>query len=184
MEPQPSDQIPEPHQDPTPTASQIEPRGQDGLVEMEPYEWQATEFMHHEKSLSWYLYLAAGLAVLLGIAVFTRQWLLIALFATMAGAIVVYARKPPRVLQYRIDADGITIEDKSYPFGFFLSFAILPDAEWHAIDLEPTRRFMPRLTLLFTDDSLNDIASRLELQLPRVDREPDFIERLSRRVRF
>lgn len=150
----------------------------------EPYVWQASEYMHHEKGAAWYASLGAGVLLLVLIAILTKQWLSIAVFASMAAAIFVYARKPPRTLTYQLDSKGITVEDKLFPFETFHSFAVLPDVEWHAIDLDPTRRFMPRLTVLFTDESYDEIVARLERHLPRVEREPDLIERLSRRLRF
>lgn len=148
------------------------------------YSWQASEYVHHHKGLSWYAGLAGILIVLLAIAVLTKQWLSIAVFAVMGAAIAVYANKPPRVLTYELDGTSIAIEGKVYPYKTFRSFSVMRDAEWHSIDLEPTQRFMPRMTLLFADDDYDTIVSHLDLHLPQVDRKPDVIERLSRYLRF
>lgn len=148
------------------------------------FQWQASEYVQHNKGLGWYLTLGGIVLALLAIAIFTQQWLSIAVFVVMAAAVVVYAHKPPRVLLYQLDAKGILIEGKAYAYSQFRSFGVLPDLSWHTIDLEPTQRFMPRLTIIFDDEDFDSIVDHLSFHLPRVDRQPDLVERLTRFTRF
>ncbi len=150
----------------------------------ETFSWQASEYVHHHKGVGWYAGLFLLVAVLLLAAVVFKLWLSVGVFLAMGVAIAVYAHKPPRVLTYELDAKNITIEGKAYPFNTFRSFGVLSDESWHTIDLEPTKRFMPRLTVLFSDEDFDDIVAHLEAHLPRADREPDFVERLTRYLRF
>lgn len=160
--------------------------GEDELLESdEPtFQWQASEYVQHHKGVGWYLGLVAIVLILLGVAFINQQWLGIAVLLVMAIAVVVYANKPPRILTYMLDFKGITIESKFYAYDQFRSFSVLQDSEWHAIDLEPTQRFMPRLTIIFVSEDLDGIVEHLSLHLPRTDRQPDLIERLTRYVRF
>jgi hypothetical protein len=148
------------------------------------FQWQASEYVQHNKGMGWYLALAGIVLALLAIAIFTQQWLSIAVFLVMAAAVVVYAHKPPRILLYQLDANGIVIEGKSYAYSQFRSFGVLPDLSWHTIDLEPTQRFMPRLTIIFDEEDFDSIVDHLSFHLPRVDRQPDLVERLTRFTRF
>jgi len=148
------------------------------------FAWQASEYVHHDKGKAWYGLLGLVVIALLAVAYFTHQWLSIAVFAVMAVAVIVYAKKPPRTLTYELSEDGISIDGHDYPFGQFRSFAVMPDLSWHAIDLEPTQRFMPRLTVLFESTDLDAVVGHLSQYLPRVDRQPDVIERLTRYLRF
>ena len=148
------------------------------------YTWQASEYIHHHKGMAWYGGLGGGLLILIVVAALFHSWLSIGVFAVMGAAIAVYAHKPPRVLTYELDSTSVSIEGKTFPYSNFRSFAVLSETEWHAIDLEPTARFSPRLTVLFSDADFDTIVSHLELHLPRVDRDPDLIERASRYLRF
>jgi hypothetical protein len=162
----------------------VEPQEQyeDGV---EPaFQWQASEYVQHHKGAGWYIALGLVFLVLIGIAAVTQQWLSIAVLLVMAAAVGVYAHKPPRTLLYQLDEDGITIEERQYPYEQFRSFAVLQDESWHAIDLEPTQRFMPRLTVIFDSEDLDGIVEHLSLHLPRADREPDLVEKLTRYLRF
>jgi len=148
------------------------------------FSWQASEFIHHQKSASWYAVLALITVALVALAIVTRQWFSIALFATMTVAVVVYASKEPRILSYRIDNTGITIDNKPNPYKNFKSYSVLKDTGWHMIDLDPTQRFMPRVSIIFDNEDLDKITALLDTKLPRIDREPDWIEKLTRSIRF
>ena len=158
---------------------------QEGDTSIDPeLSWQASEYLHHKKPAAWYIGLFAIVAGLVAIAFFTRQWLSIAVFAVMAVTLAVYAHKAPRVLDYALDDHGVTIDRKFYPYTSFRSFAVIQDVGWHLIDLEPTQRFMPRLNILFEDDKFDAIVSVLRMHLPESDRQPDWIERLTRYLKF
>ena len=118
------------------------------------------------------------------LAAITRQWLSIGVFAAMGLALGVYAGKSPRVLSYQLDEKGLTIGDKFHPYDRFRSFGVIEDVAWHSIDLEPTQRFMPRLSIMFDSQHFDQIVEILTRQLPRQDRRPDWAERLSRRLKF
>lgn len=146
--------------------------------------WQASEYVHHDKRTAWHLGLFAIIAVLIAVAVITHEWLSIGVFVVMGVALVIYGNKQPRVLNYTITETGITIGPKDYPFESFKSFSVVQDVAWHVIDLEPTKRFMPRLSILFEDAQLDAIVGALASHLPEEDRLPDPIERLARYLKF
>ncbi len=153
-------------------------------VDEPAFSWQASEYIQHHKGLAWYVLLGVVVLIFVIVAAILKLWLGIALFLVMGAAIAVYAKKEPRILNYSLDTSGVTIEGKHYPYNSFRSFSVFQDIEWHSIELDPTQRFMPRLTLLFSDDDIADIADHLSLHLPHNDRQPDFIERITRRLRF
>lgn len=193
-EPEAEDGEADPKDKPEPEAKAKEP--EDELNEMTPAEleearanevafsWQASEFVHHHKGPAWYAVLVGVLVVLVTGAALLHFWLEIGAFLAMGAAIMVYASKPPRTLTYELTPKGIVIEGKKYPFAEFGSFGVLKDEEWHSIDLEPVKRFSPRITVLFDSDDFDSIVGHLELHLPRADRDPDVIEKATRYLRF
>jgi hypothetical protein len=148
------------------------------------YAWEASEYIFHEKPTGWYLGMWGIIAVLCVGLGLLRQWLSIGVIVVMALAVAIYSRRPPRTLHYQITDTGIGIDGKISPFSNFKSYGVLEEVGWHEVDLEPARRFMPRLTLICESDDIPVIDEALAQHLPRVDREPDFIERASRYLRF
>ncbi len=152
--------------------------------EIEPMSWQASEFVHHQKQTMWYLALVGIVLALIGIAVVTHQWFSIAVFIAMTAALFTYANKPPRTLSYELNEQGIQIDNKFYHYGQFRSFSVISDVGWHSVELDPVQRFMPRLTILFDTKDFEKIIQLLSLELPRVDRHPDLIEQITRKLKF
>lgn len=148
------------------------------------FRWQASEYVHHHKSAQWYYGLGAVFVALVVIATISQYWIEIGLFSVMTLAIVVYARKPPRLLTYELTPKGISVEGRMHPYSQFRSFGVVPDIDWHTIDLDPVSRLSPRLAILFDEQDVEEIIGHLELHLPRVDRMPDLVERFSRYIRF
>jgi len=148
------------------------------------FDWQASEYVQHNKGVGWYTGLVAGIVILSVIAALLQYWLEIAALVVMGVAIVVYARRPPRTLTYELTPKGIIVDGKEYPFTEFRSFGVITDEDWHTIDLIPTKRFSPPMGILFGDGDFDTIIGHLELHLPRVDRDPDVVERLTKLLRF
>ena len=148
------------------------------------FTWQASEYVQHHKNISWYGAVVAAVIILCGAAYLLKSWLSIILFIIMGIAVIVYAQRPPRTLTYDLSADGLTIDGKLYPYSTFRSFSVLRDVAWHSIDLEPTQRFMPRMSVLFSDNDFDSIVNHMLDHLPRVDRDLDMVERVTRFLRF
>ena len=150
----------------------------------EPYQWEASEYVHHHKGATWYVVLVIGIILLCIGAALAHYWLAIGAFLAMGAAIFVYGGKPPRTLTYELSRDGIVIDGKALPYEQFRAYGVLKDIEWHTIDLEPVKRFAPRISILFKVEDLDTITDHLDLHLPRTDRDPDIIENLSSYLRF
>jgi hypothetical protein len=148
------------------------------------FRWQASEYVHNYKNVQWYGGLAAVVVALIGLAIWQHLWLEIGVFIAAGVAVLVYARKPPRMMMYELSAEGIHIDGRLHSFAEFRSFGVIPDIDWHTIDLEPTQRLRPRTALLFNTEDFDSIVGHLELHLPRADRQLDMIERISHYLRF
>lgn len=148
------------------------------------FTWEASEFVHHDKPASWYaILLGITAAFAAGFALF-HQWLAIAVVVTGALALVVYSRKQPRTLNYTIDDHGVTVGHRFSDYSHFRSYSIEEEVSWKSIDLEPSKRFAQRLTLLADPENFPEIEPLLIHHLPRQDREPDPLEKLIRYIKF
>jgi hypothetical protein len=149
-----------------------------------PLIWEASEYVHHQKSPLWYGVVGLVVIILCALAIWLNLWLEIGVFIVAGIAVIVYASKPPRTLTYELSEAGIVIDGRMHPFAEFRSFGVVQDAEWHSLDLEPVKRFSPRLVLLFDDEDVEVLTDHLEQYLPREDHDPDVVERITRYVRF
>lgn len=170
---------------PAPTDRGADPQAGTEVIAPTPsFIWDASEYVFHEKPYAWYIALWIATAVLCGGLGLMRQWLSIVVVVVTALAVMVYSRKQPRTLTYALDEQGISIDGKVSSYHLFKSYSVHQEVSWQEIDLEPARRFAPRLTILCEIDHFDNIEAILSQHLPRVDRDHDWIEQLTRYIKF
>jgi hypothetical protein len=153
--------------------------------QFEPLSWQASEYVHTEKNILWFVILGLVTLVIAAVAYFLiRSWSFTLLVFVMAATAGFYAKRPPHALNYTLDDDFLVIEEKKYAYEEFKAFAILKDGPLAYIMLIPVKRFMPAVTLYFPPEDGKHIVDILGSIMPLQEREPDMLERAVRKLRF
>lgn len=147
--------------------------------------WTASEFIEHSKNFGWYVKLAI-VAVILAALVFlvTRDKISTGVIIVAAAALGIFAARKPRVLQYRLDDDGLSVGTKLYNYELFKSFSMVNEGAVLSIYLLPMKRFMPALTIYYAHADEEAIVNVLSERLPVSERRSDAVDRLMHRIRF
>ena len=149
------------------------------------FSWEASEYIEHAHGIGWYVGLIAATLGLVAVLVFiVKEFFSAIVVLLMVAAIVVYAHRKPRSLRYAVSDSGIMIGDKSYPYSDFKSFAIVGTQSLMTVELDPIKRFMPRLSMVLDPQQAEAIAETLQSHLPREDRQADFMDRLAHSLKF
>lgn len=147
-------------------------------------EWHASEYIHHEKGMMWFVVLA-GITVLgAGVALLLQQWSFAVLIVVMGVALGFFANRPPREIHYQIGRDGVSVGAKTFPFSQFRAFGVLSEGAFYSIRLRPTKRFAPSVSLIFAESEGEKIFDALAARLPAEEVRQDPIEELMRKLRF
>lgn len=156
------------------------------LVEREPaIAWDASEYIHHEKTFMWYVTCAfAGMILTLLSFFLMRSWSFSALIVVITAALIILGRRPPRTLHYELSSTALKIDGTPYPLVGFKSFGVVPEGGVHSIVLIPVKRFMPSVNLYFPPEHGEEIVDRLGAHLPMERFEPDIVDRFVRKIRF
>lgn len=147
--------------------------------------WEASEYIHHQKSAFWYIALT-GATIVLGGALFLLikdVWSL-AVLAVMYLAIFVFAKKEPRVLKYSIGAGGVSAGERHFTFDQFKSFSVMQETGVPSISLDPTQRFMPAVSMYFSPSDGDKIVDELAKFLPHEHKTLSAIDRAMLKLRF
>ena len=153
--------------------------------EEKPIACEASEYVHHEKNTGWFVALIVLAAILAAFAMFVmKSYTFALLVCVMAVAIVVFARRPPRILHYSLTAQGLDIDGRHYSYHDFRAFAVVQDGPLYSILLIPVKRFMPSVTVYFPEENGDAIVQSLGSILPIEQHELDFMEQIARRLRF
>lgn len=149
------------------------------------YTWQASEFAANEKNTSWYLILAVTAIALSAITFFiTKSPLSIIVILVLAVAVGFYGNIKPRTLSYSIEELGIKIGEKFYSFNEFKSFSVLEDMAVPSINLMPIKKLMMPISIYVAPNDLSKVADMLGNYLPFEEKQRDFADKLSHRLRF
>ncbi len=149
------------------------------------FSWRAHEFAQHERPFFWYLgfiVLAIGLLALSILVL--KSWLGAVVIGLMLVALVTYAHRSPRELQYSISQTGLSIGGKFFPYSSFRSFAIVSMRSFLTLELDPLKRFMPRLSIFLDQPTADQVGAILAKHLPQEDRRSDLIDQLSHALKF
>jgi hypothetical protein len=154
-------------------------------AQREAISWTASEFIAHEKGLSWYVIFGVVTALLTLITYFvTHEVISPIIILIVAIAFAVFAARSPRTLPYQIDSHGVHIDQKTYPYEVFKSFSLIQEGGIRSVVLMPLKRFMPPLSLYMDPADEEKIVDVLADYLPVEQREQDPIDKLMRRLRF
>lgn len=151
----------------------------------EHIEWQASEYMHHEKNFMWFLiFFVCTAAVVAIMYLILRDILSVIVIALMSIALAVFANRPPRTLSYAVNQNGLTIGEKKYSFDSFRSFSVMDEGSMESIVVDPIQKFMPPITIYCDPQDMERIVDVLTYYLPHEDKAPDWVDRFAKRIRF
>jgi hypothetical protein len=147
--------------------------------------WTASEFISHQKDSSWYIGLGAATGIsCVAIYLLTRDRITVVMVLVAAIMFGIFASRQPRVMNYRLDEEGLMIGNKHYGYNNFKSFAVQQEGAINSIFLLPLQRFMPGISIYYPPEEEQRILGTISNYLPHETRTPDVIDRLMRKVRF
>ena len=164
-----------------PQAQQVEQQAPETLL----LEWEASEYVHHEKDGVW-----IASVIIVGLLLAVVSWLILnslsfaVLSIVMAIAVVVMAVRPPQTLVYRLTDKTLQIAEKAYSYGEFKVFDVHREGSIYSLILIPVKRFRPSVSLYFPEEYGEQIVDIVGSKLPMTEIKPDFIDTLTRKIRF
>ena len=140
--------------------------------------WQIEERQVNLRSSEWLWALAIiGFAIVI-FGILLKNYLLIIIVALSAFIVYASKNKRPENHDFRLDSDGVTIDEKLYSYENFESFWIFQSNE---IAFRRKHRLMPLLIVPFHDSLEPVIRKILESHLPESEEEESFLDLLQKR---
>lgn len=155
-----------------------------GSVKMRRIEWEASEYVHHDKGALWMIALAVVAVIGVGAAVIFQLWMFAFLIALMAVAFGYYGIRQPKTLHYKLSDEGLVIGDKSYPMSSFKAFGIIEDGAFYTVRLIPAKRLSPAILIYFAEADGEQIVDILGSHIPMEHMEPDLIDVIMQKLHF
>lgn len=147
--------------------------------------WTASEYIAHHKSAAWYLFFILGIAACSGLIFLLTKDIISTVVIIFCGILfAILAARKPRQLGYKVDAAGITIDDKFYPYTQFKFFSLVQDGVIGGINFWPLKRFMPELSIYYPPEQADKIIEIISEHLPNEQRDEHIADRMLKKIRF
>ena len=140
--------------------------------------------MQRKKGAGWYVGFVIVVLALVALSVVLKWWTFTALVVLSAVALLLYAVRPPRKLHYSLSSKGLSEGNNLYNYEDFKSFGMLQDGDKFAIILTPRKRFSPRVTVYFPQESGEEIIDAFGMRLPMEEVKLDFLDKIVRMLRI
>ena len=143
--------------------------------------WQATEYIHRQKGVTWFVVFGLIVVALMAAAIFLFDaWTFAVLLPIMAFALVTYSYRPPHMINYTLSQKGLHINDTLHSFAEFKAFGVIHDDNEYSLEFSPVRRFRPSLSVYFPEEKGEAIVDLLGVRLPMQQLKPDAFDRIVR----
>lgn len=163
-----------------PTTQQSSPE-----VPLAEVSWSASEFIAHEKSAMWYVALFGTTIVVVALIYLLTKDIIAVVAIGFVGILFGFlAAHKPRVLNYHLDSQGLTIDQKFYPYSDFKSFGVVQEGAFSSIVFMPMKRFMPTLTVYYPPENEDQIVNALSQYMPFAPAAHDLVDKMMRRIRL
>lgn len=147
--------------------------------------WESSEFIHHEKTMMWYVSASLIIALLGGLIYVVIRDIISPVAVVVLGALLMLGgSKKPKTRTYHVDDHGIVVGDKSYLYDEFQSFSIQMEGAIESIMLLPQKRWAMPLTLYFEPKDGQKIFDVLSSYIPFEERDKDPIDKFLQKIRF
>ncbi len=152
----------------------------------EPVHWVANEYIDEEKNGMWFASFGFIVVAFIALDIFLlKSYTFSVLVAVMAAAVIIYSRRPPRMIEYSLSGDqGLYIGEKLYHFSDYKSFGLIQDREHHSIMLIPIKRFSAGVSVYFPQEVGEKIVDILGARLPMEPLKLDAVDIIVRKLRL
>jgi hypothetical protein len=148
-------------------------------------KWRASEFIHHQKSVSWFLPLVVVSIALAALTYFIGGGVIgVIMVISGATAFAVTAKQEPDTLEYALFPQSIAVGTKEFSYDDFKTFSVAQSGGLFHVVLNPIRRFLPPVTIYFPKEEGAQIFDILADHLPSVEERSDPIDNLMQKIRF
>lgn len=147
--------------------------------------WQAPEFEKYEKGPLWFIILGIVALIIFTISLLTKNFIFAFLIVLIVFAIFVYALKEPRIINFKIDGQGLYINEKLTPYQDLESFWIFYEPpKIKELSIKSKKWTLPLIKIPLAEQDPIAIRRALIKFIPEEKQEESLIDNLTKSLRF
>lgn len=151
---------------------------------MEKLTWQTIEYLHSKKTSDWYWIVGAITVSIALIAIILNNIIFAILIIVASFTLVLFASKPPEILDVEISTAGIHLNEVYYPYSELESFWIELQDQHPKIIIKSKKVFATYITIFIEDVPPEEIHDLLRRHLPEEKHVEPFLVKLLEHLGF
>jgi uncharacterized membrane protein YobD (UPF0266 family) len=133
-------------------------------------QWQAPEYIKHEKNKNWYIIAGA-------VAIFATVWAIISGTWSLAAAIVVFAvvyeyiqrYHPPKIISVKVKENGVKVGHVFYNYSDILAFWIIYNHGVKTLNLRVAKTVLSEIIVQLNDQDPVELRHYLMKQILEIE---------------
>ncbi|MEK7552475.1 MAG: DUF5673 domain-containing protein [Patescibacteria group bacterium] len=146
--------------------------------------WTGPEYINREKGSEWYLAVVIITAGIIISAILLKNYIFAVFILLAAFTLILFASKKPRIIEIKINEQGILCDKYFYPFSALESFWIEENASHHKLILKSKKILMPYISLPIQPDEIEIVQEFLRNYLTEEQLHEPILHRLMEYVGF
>ena len=148
--------------------------------------WEAPEFVHYPKSLTWFVVLFVIGVALIIFFVFKKDFVTALLFLLLLMLAYFFSGQKPKTIKIKLNFRGVELNDMKIPFDQIKSFWVVYDPpEIKTLNFETTAYINRYFTIQINDQNPVELREFLLEHLPEeLDRKEQLGDKVSRKLGF
>jgi hypothetical protein len=147
-------------------------------------QWQAREFEKRNKNAKWFLSVAFGALIFITISLMMQNFIFAFLLILIVFTLFIYALKDPRLINFKIDEEGIWIDEKLYPFEELKSFWVFCRPPVKELSLHSKKWLLPFIKIPLGQQDCAEIRELLTQVLPEEKQEESTLDNVAKFLKF
>ncbi len=147
--------------------------------------WRAAEYEHYEKTPGWFLSAGVAAALLLGIALWQKNFFFAVFIVIAFGAILYFSQRRPEIMDFSIGPEGVMLGHLFLEYDRFEDFAIRERRQQlHEVVLKRKTTLNPQLRMPIDSKLAERARAMLAERLPEVPYQESLLETLTDLIGF
>ncbi|TSA46518.1 hypothetical protein D4R52_00375 [bacterium] len=148
--------------------------------------WDAAEFLHYPKSITWFVFLGAVGVVLVGFFLYQRDYLTATMFFLFFLILFYFSEAKPKILHIRLTQSAVKLNQVSIPYSrikkFWIAYAP-PDVK--TLNFETAAYLNRYITIQLENENPVKIREFLLQHIPEdLEQDEQFGDKISRTLKF
>jgi len=146
-------------------------------------EWKTPEFIHHEKSKTWFLMAGLLIVALIAYALYTNSATMAIVFIVLAGVYYLTHNQQPKIIDIKITDLGIFVDQAFHPYNQINSFWIVYHPPFvHTLNFRLGTKGRPRITIQLNQQNPVEVRKALAKEIPEVEGEGESMTEMVTRM--